>query len=259
MDNSRSIYEQDASQPHEACPFPVPHEIFTNSLAELAEAEKFDVVSQTLRTRGVDITLEEYDNWDGGIWTWLIRVPLLPRDWAKFSGKKERTAVENKLAELADAIVVSEAHRFIVKLAAIASSSITGVTNQGRAHSANLAAIEHEGLLFRSDPEVLLFIALRNTGLPVMPLPVVISNGKQFKRIEPDFVVIKQGMTFVIELDGDFWHKESPSSAHNRLLHLESEGVRVIRISAKNCNSADSANNAVKQILSLMEQMLKSR
>lgn len=258
MDDSRSVYGRNASQPHEACPLPVPHEILTNSLAELAEARKFDVVSRTLRTRGVDITLEEYDNWDGGIWTWLITVPLLPRDWAEFSGKEERTAVENELAELADAIVVSEAHRFIVKLAAIASSSITGVTNQGRAHSANLAAIEYEGLLFRSNPEILLFIALRNTGLPVMPLPVVISKGTH-KRIEPDFVVIKQGMTFVIELDGDFWHKESPSSAHSRLLHLESEGVRVIRISAKNCNSTDSANNAAKHILSVMEQMLKSR
>lgn len=87
----------------------------------------------------------------------------------------------------------------------------------------------------------------------------MLSNRTQFKRIEPDFVVIKQGMTFVIELDGDSWHTESPSLAHNRLLHLEREGVRVIRISDKDCNSADSANNAVKQILSLMEQMLKSR
>ena len=35
--------------------------------------------------------------------------------------------------------------------------------------------------------------------------------------------------------------------------------MRVIRISANNCDSTDSANNAAKHILSVMEQMLKSR
>ena len=123
-------------------------------------------------------------------------------------GKEKRTEVQKELAELANAIVVSDAHCFTVRFPAIAASSSTGVTNQGRAHSANPAAIEYEGLLFRSQPEVLLFVALRDTGLPVMPLPVVVSKGLRFRRIEPDFVVIRRGVTFVVEVDGDRWHQE---------------------------------------------------
>ncbi|MCP2728936.1 hypothetical protein [Limnofasciculus baicalensis] len=217
------------------------------------------MVSRALRTRGVSITLEDYDNWDGGIWTWLITVSLSPQDWAAFDGKEKRTTVEKELAELANAIVVSDAHGFMVQFSAIAISASRGVTNQGRAHSSNPATIEHEGLLFRSQPEVLLFVALRDTGLPVMPLPVVTSKGPLFKRIEPDFVVICRGMTFVVEVDGDRWHQESPAAAQERLRHLEDEGVRIIRVSADDCKSSDSAKKTAKNILLRIERILESQ
>lgn len=259
MDDSRSVYGRNGSRPYDECPVPVSPEILANTLAELADARGLDVVSQALRTRGVSISLEEYDNWDGGIWTWLITVSLFPRDWAAFDSKEERTAVEKDLAELANAIVVSDAHGFTVRLAAIAASSSKGVTNQGRAHSANPAAIEYEGLLFRSQPEVLLFVALRDTGLPVMPLPVVTSKGPRFRRIEPDFVVIRRGVTFVVEVDGDRWHQESPAAAQERLRHLEDEGVRIIRVFAENCTSPNSARETAKNILSRIERILESR
>ncbi|KAM3090684.1 hypothetical protein ACKFKG_28550 [Phormidesmis sp. 146-35] len=238
---------------------PISPETFANTFAELADARGLDVVSRALRTRGVSITLEEYDNWDGGIWTWLITVSLSPRHWAAFNGTEERTTVEKELAELANAIVVSDAHNFIVRLSAIAVSASKGVTNQGRVHSSNIATIEHEGLLFRSQPEILLFVALRDTGLPVMPLPVITSNQPRFKRIEPDFVVICRGMTFVVEVDGDRWHHESPAAAQERLRHLEDEGVRIIRVSAENCKSINSAKETAKEILSRIERILKSR
>ena len=258
MDDSRSVYGRNGSRPHKECPMPLSPEILANTLAELADARGFDVVSLSLRTRGVSITLEEYDNWDGGIWTWLITVPLLPLDWAAFGGKEKQTLVEKELAELANAIVVNDAHLFTVRFGVIAVSSSTGITNQGRAHSANPAAIEYEGLLFRSQPEVLLFIELRDTGLPVMPLPVVTSNGSRFRRIEPDFIVICRGVTFVVEVDGDRWHQESPAVAQERLRHLEDEGVRIIRVSAKNYNSTDSAKETAKNILSRIERILES-
>lgn len=259
MDNSRIVYGRGGSRPYDECPMPVSPETLANTLAELADARGFDTVSRALRTRGVSITLADYDNWDGGIWTWLITVFLFPRDWAAFGGQEERIAIGKELAELANAIVVSDAHCFVVQLAAIAASSSTGVTNQGRAHSTNPAAIEHEGLLFRSQPEVLLFVALRDTGLPVMPLPVVVSKSSHFKRIEPDFVIICRGVTFVVEVDGDRWHQESPSAAQERLRHLEDEGVRIIRVSAKNCNSTNSAKETAKNILLRIERILESR
>jgi len=259
MDDSRSVYGRNGFRPYDECPVPVPLETLVNTLVELADARGFDVVSRALRTRGINITLEEYDNWDGGIWTWLITVSLLPREWAIFDSKEKRTAVQKELAELANAIVVSDAHCFTVRFAAIAASSSTGVTNQGRAHSANPAAIEYEGLLFRSQPEVLLFVALRDTGLPVMPLPVVVSKGLRFRRIEPDFVVIRRGVTFVVEVDGDRWHQESPAAAQERLRHMEDEGVRIIRVFAENCNSPDSAKETAQHILLRIERILESR
>lgn len=259
MDDSRSVYGRNGSRPYDECPVPVALETLVNTLAELADARGFDVISRALHTRGVNITLEDYDNWDGGIWTWLITVSLSPRDWAAFNGKEERTAVEKELAGLANAIVISDAHDFTVRLAAIAASPSTGITNQGRAHSTNPAAIEHEGLLFRSQPEVLLFVALRDTGLPVMPLPIVVSKDPRFKRIEPDFVVIRRGVTFVVEVDGDRWHQESPAAAQERLRHLEDEGVRIIRVFAENCNLPNSARETAKIILSRIERILESR
>jgi very-short-patch-repair endonuclease len=259
MDNSRSEYGRSGSRPYDECPVPVPPETLAKTLAELSDARGLDVVSRALRTRGVSVTLENYDNWDGGIWTWLITVSLHPRDWVLFNGMGKRSTVENELAELANAIVVSDAHKFMVQLSAIAVSTSKEVTNQGRAHSSNPATIEHEGLLFRSKPEVLLFVALRDTGLPVMPLPVVTSNQRCFKRIEPDFVVICRGMTFVVEVDGDRWHQETPATAQERLRHLEDEGVRIIRVSAENCKSSNSAKETAKNILSRIERMLESR
>jgi hypothetical protein len=258
MDDSRSVYGRSGSRPHDECPVPVSLETLANTLAELADARGLDVVAQALRKRGVSSTLEEYDNWDGGIWTWLITVFLLPRDWAAFNHREQRTVVETELTEFANAMVMSNAHNFTVRLAAMAASSSVAVTNQGRAHSANPAAIEHEGLLFRSKPEILLFDALRETGLPVMPLPVVVSNKSRFRRIEPDFVVICRGMMFVVEVDGNRWHQESPAAAQERLSHLEDEGVRIIRVSGEKCNSTNSARETAKGILLKIERLLKS-
>ncbi|WP_338461474.1 hypothetical protein VZH09_10635 [Synechococcus elongatus IITB7] len=257
MDVFQSEYHQPQSSSSDKCP--LSSEVLTNTLAELAEIRGLSLISQALRTHGVGVELEDYDNWDGGIWTWLVTVSLPPRNWAQFASKEERHAVEEELTELASVLVTSHAHRFIVRLAARAISDSQGLTNQGRAHSSNPAAIEYEGLFFRSQPEIWLFAALRETGLPVMPLPVVTSNKFHFGRIEPDFVVIRRGMTFVIEVDGDRWHQETPAKAQERLRHLEDEGVRVIRVSAEKCNSPASAKDTAKDVLMRIERFLESR
>ncbi|SDO46321.1 hypothetical protein SAMN04489798_3014 [Pseudomonas arsenicoxydans] len=105
-----------------------------------------------------------------------------------------------------------------------------GVTNQGRVRSDNIASREHQGLLFRSKAEVTLFIALTRAQLPVAPLPVFVRIGKFYNRLEPDFVVIYKGLTFIIEVDGDTYHRESPAEADKRLVPLTWEGVEVRRI-----------------------------
>ncbi|QHU99835.1 hypothetical protein [Synechocystis sp. CACIAM 05] len=259
MDNPRSLYGRNGPLSYDECPVPISPETLASTLAELADLRGLDSVSLALRSHGVIITLKNYDNWDGGIWTWLIEVQMPARDWARFNGSEERTKIEEELTELTKSIIANDAHEFIVQLLVKPITPFKSLTNQGRAHSSNTAHIEHEGLLFRSQPEVLLFIALRETGLPVMPLPVVTSNQPRFKRIEPDFILICQGMTFVVEVDGDRWHQESPAAAQERLSHLEDEGVRIIRVSAESCKSSNSAKETAKTILSKIERLLKSR
>lgn len=252
------MYGRHGSRPFDECPFPVSLETLVNTLVEFAEVKGFKIVSQALRTRGVKISLEDYDGWDGGIWRWSIDILLSPKDWASYN-QGERSVIANTLSELVDNCFKYYEHNFTVYLRVIPASSKLKITNQGRAHSANPASIEYEGFLFRSQPEKFLFIALRDTGIPVMPLPVVASTKTRFKRIEPDFVLIRKGMTFVVEVDGDIWHKETPAEAQQRLSHLEDEGVRVIRVSAENCKSTDSAKDAANKILSKIERMLESR
>lgn len=255
----RSVYGRNGYRPCDECPFPVSFETVANTLAEFTDGRKLKTISQALRTQGVNIALEDYDNWDGGIWTWLISVFLSPRDWALFNNQDEITAIEKELTALINACIDYEEHSFGVQFTVTPVFENKRVTNQGRAHSTNIASIEYEGFLFRSQPEVFLFIALRNTGIPIMPLPVVAAKSTNFTRIEPDFVVIRRGMTFVIEVDGDIWHKETPAAAQKRLSHLEDEGVRVIRVSAKDCNSINSAKETAKKILIRIERILESR
>ncbi|EJL01865.1 MULTISPECIES: hypothetical protein [Pseudomonas] len=105
-----------------------------------------------------------------------------------------------------------------------------GVTNQGRVRSDNIASQQHQGLLFRSQAEVTLFKALTKARLPVAPLPVFVRIGNTYNRLEPDFVVIYKGLTFVVEVDGDTYHAELPAEADKRLVPLTYEGVEVRRL-----------------------------
>jgi hypothetical protein len=82
-----------------------------------------------------------------------------------------------------------------------------GVTNQGRVRSDNIASRECDGLLFRSEPEILLYKALKSLGLSFAPLPVFIRGGQTYRRIEPDFVIVKSGIVMIVEVDGDTVHR----------------------------------------------------
>ncbi len=133
------------------------------------------------------------------------------------------------------------------------------ITNQGRAHSNNIASKQHKGLLFRSKPEIMLFDALTRAKLAVAPLPVFIRIGKQYNRLEPDFVVIHKGLTFIIEVDGDLYHKESPAEAEKRLLPLTHEGVEVRRIRSEDLSSDIVADEIVRDLIRFMDSRKASR
>jgi len=134
-----------------------------------------------------------------------------------------------------------------------------GVTNQGRVRSDNIASKQHQGLLFRSKAEITLFRALTRARLAVSPLPVFVRIGKSYNRLEPDFVVVYNGLTFVVEVDGDTYHRELPAEADKRLLPLTYEGVEVRRIRASELESDDAADVAVAELVEFMKHRKDSR
>lgn len=124
------------------------------------------------------------------------------------------------------------------------------LNNQGRVRSDRIAPLEHDGLLFRSEPEINLYKALKSLGVVFAPLPVFLQGGEIYKRIEPDFLIIKNGCMTLVEVDGYSTHHESPADAYERTYLLEKEGVRVIRIKASECLSDTEALQKAKDILS---------
>lgn len=122
-----------------------------------------------------------------------------------------------------------------------------GVSNQGRVRSDNVAAKGYDGLLFRSQPEIEFFKALKaRKDIVFAPLPVLVRGGP---RLEPDFVLFKDGIVMVVEVDGDTYHRESPAEAHGRLQPLYDEGVLYDRVQASQCNTPEKAVAAVERVL----------
>jgi very-short-patch-repair endonuclease len=134
-----------------------------------------------------------------------------------------------------------------------------GVTNQGRVRSDNIASQQHQGLLFRSKAEITLFEAMKRAQLAVAPLPVFVRVGNRQNRIEPDFVVVRNGLTFVVEVDGDTYHKESPADADKRLVPLTIEGVEVRRIRAADVATDALADAVVRGLIQFMDRRKEAR
>jgi hypothetical protein len=134
-----------------------------------------------------------------------------------------------------------------------------GITNQGRVRSDNIAARQCDGLLFRSDEEINLYKALKAAGVSFAPLPVFIRGGREYRRIEPDVVLIIDRMVAVIEVDGDTVHQESPVEAHNRTVMLVLEGAHVERVRASDCSTLEGAEVCAKRVLASLAKVRASR
>lgn len=135
----------------------------------------------------------------------------------------------------------------------------SGVTNQGRVRSDNIASRSFEGLLFRSQPEIFLFQALKAVGVSFAPLPVFVRGGASYRRIEPDFVILKDGIVMVVEVDGDTVHQETPAEAHDRTTMLVHEGAHVERVKASECETAELAATCVKKLLRVFDKLKAAR
>jgi hypothetical protein len=129
-----------------------------------------------------------------------------------------------------------------------------GTSNQGRVRSDNIATRQHDGLLFRSKQEVNFYNALKREGVPFAPLAVVLKGGIVYRRVEPDFVIFKDGVVMIVEIDGDLFHTETPVEAHARLRFLMDEGAELERIPAHSCDTPEKAREAVAPVLQTIEK-----
>src|SRR5579863_1875377 len=126
------------------------------------------------------------------------------------------------------------------------------LTNQGRVRSGNVAAHVCDGLLFRSEAEIHLYRALKASGVTFAPLPVFVRGGAEYRRIEPDFIIVKDGMVLHVEVDGDTVHQETPVEAHARTTMLLHEGVPIERVKASECSSPALAEQCARRLLSVL-------
>ena len=83
--------------------------------------------------------------------------------------------------------------------------------------------------------------------------------GKAYNRLEPDFVVVYKGLTFVVEVDGDTFHKELPAEADKRLVPLTYEGVEVRRIRAADLGTDAAADAVVRELIEFMARRKEAR
>ena len=135
----------------------------------------------------------------------------------------------------------------------------SGVNNQGRVRSDNIASKSCDGLLFRSEPEIHLYRALKSLGVSFAPLAVFIRGGQTYRRIEPDFIIFRNGMVMVVEVDGDTVHLESPAEAHDRLTMFMHEGAHIERLKASQCDTPEKAQQSATYLVRLFEKLRASR
>ncbi len=213
--------------------------------------------------------LEEtsYDNWDGGQSGYTLYLDVPGHLYAQIG--RDREKIEKTLTEKGNDLARMypgdhfDGFELVPELTddpewrdkAKAWVTGQGITNQGRARSDNLAPRMCDGLLFRSQQEINLYRALKALGVSFAPLPVFVRGGLTYKRVEPDFLVIKDGIVLVVEVDGDTVHRESPREAHDRLTMLAHEGVHVERVNAKECDTAELAKACAAKVLRVIEKL----
>lgn len=247
--------------------FPVPLETLFASMFELLKqqgaAREIAILVSSVG-RGFQ---SEYDNWNGGTYYWSLTLAVELSLFSRLS-EEDRTRSAERLEETATRFFAKFANDRFGKVNIVPRVVVNdqwrddatefvagqGIHNQGRVRSNNIASRECDGLLFRSEPEIHLYRALKAAGVTFAPLPVFIRGGSSYSRIEPDFVILKDGVVMVVEVDGDTYHHESPADAHARLTPLGLEGATIERVRASECVNAEAAKDYAGRLLKILDK-----
>ncbi len=214
-----------------------------------------------------EVVETEYDNWNGGTTchSLFLHVPInLYPQLQEGLGKTEQAILDkaqvlleqytnDRLTLVKVVPAVIEDPQWREKAAAWLSGS--KVSNQERVRSDNVAPLSCDGLLFRSQPEIHFYRALKSLGVSFAPLPVFVRGGESYSRIEPDFLIVHNGLLMVVEVDGDTVHQETPAEAHKRTTILLHEGAHFERILASECETPVKAKAAAERLIALADKI----
>lgn len=217
------------------------------------------------------IEQSEYDGWDGGQYGYTVYFEVPSALYGQIAA--DTSDIEGFLKTLLNQLTPMYPNEGVVKVVLCteliedrnwrekskAWIAGKGITNQGRARSDNVAPRMCDGLLFRSQPEINLYRAMKALGITFAPLPVFIRGGETYRRIEPDFVIIKDGAVVMVELDGDTVHKESPVEAHDRTTILVHEGAYLERVNADECDTLEKARACAHKLLAIIAKLKSNR
>ncbi|MBD2294674.1 hypothetical protein H6G06_14590 [Anabaena sphaerica FACHB-251] len=222
----------------------------TDIFANAGDTKKVAILAEaTAKIKHIDC-----DNWNGGTDVYNLYLTIPAYLFSQIADEQE--TLEQEIQENISYVLNPYMENWCIKWVVISPilSSDTqwrekakafvegqGINNQGRVRSDNIASKSCDGLLFRSQPEIYLYEGFKRLGVPFAPLAVFIRGGQDYRRIEPDFLIIKDGITMIVEVDGDTVHRELPAQAHDRLNMLTHEGAIVERVLASECDTPEKA------------------
>ena len=251
---------------------PEPNEALLYGVVELLKAAGEARAVAIALCATIAVRRECYDNWNGGLYNVEMELVVDYQTYGQLS-RDDRAAIESAIATAAEPILAcgeNDTFRGVQirpggqpranwREAAEEWGRGVGVSNQGRVRSDNIATREEDGLLFRSLPEVYLYRALKRRGVTFAPLPVFLRGGTEYRRLEPDFIVLKDGMVFQVEVDGDTYHRETPADAQRRVAPMEYEGVKVLRFNASELATEEAAATVVDKVIKWITKQKANR
>lgn len=135
----------------------------------------------------------------------------------------------------------------------------SSVNNQANVRSDNPPYMREDGLYFRSRSEICIYKALKAEGVVFAPLPVFLQGGKAYRRVEPDFVILRKNHVTILEIDGDAFHQENPAEAQERLGLFSAEGADTVHVKAEDCDTDEKAKATVRKLLVQIDKRREGR
>jgi hypothetical protein len=126
------------------------------------------------------------------------------------------------------------------------------INNQGYGHSLNPAPIITDNVRHRMPYECLMTKALIRRRILFAPMPLFLYGSQ---RIEPDYVIFKDGFSVLVELDGSSHEFELASKEQSRLKFFRDNLFQVMRFSIPDDPDINFFNDVLKEVEGRIEKL----